>query len=133
MVAFQRLHHQSPAQEEGHQEDMVDVVNLDSVVVGEEDAMTTADRSMTEDPVEAFHRENGGEVKHHRSASLVMEEEEGEAVLVLVLAGQMAAGMREEEAVGDSWKTASRFTVDIPTISLCLFSCCQCRKICACG
>jgi hypothetical protein len=100
-AAFQRLHHQSPAQEEAYQEDMADVVILDSVVVEEEDAMTTGDRSMTEDPVEVFHQENGGEAKHHRSASLVMEEEEAEAVLVLVLAGQMAIGMDEVGAVGD--------------------------------
>lgn len=99
MAACQRLHHLSPAREEAHQEAMAVGVTLNSVVVGEEDATTIGDRSTTDGPVEAFHQENGGEVKHRRNVSLVMEEEEGEGQLVL--AGQRAIGTGEEGDVGD--------------------------------
>lgn len=109
MAAFQQLHHLLPAQEEVHQEGMAGVVTLVSVVVEEEDGMTT------EDPAEVSHQENGGEVKHHQSVSLVMGEEEEEAVL----ADQMAVGMEEAGAVGDSSGHARRSIMGTSIASSC--------------
>jgi hypothetical protein len=97
MAAFQQLHHLSPVQEEARLEDMADVVILDSAVVEEEEDMTREDHLMIGDLAEVSHRANGGEVKHRRSVSLAMEEEEEAAVLE----GQMAVGMDEEGEDGD--------------------------------
>ena len=60
--------------------------------------MTKGDRTMTEDPAEAFHQVNGGGAKHHRSVNLATVEEEE---VVLVLEDQTATGMDEEEEDGD--------------------------------
>lgn len=99
MAASQQLHHLSLRQEEAHRVVMADVAILDSVVVEEEDVMTTEDRLRTEDLVGEFRQENGGEAKHPQSVNLVMEEEEEE--VLVVLADQMAAGMGEAGVVGD--------------------------------
>jgi hypothetical protein len=77
---------------------MADVV-ISALGAVEEGADTmTEDHTMTEDPVEEFRPANGGVVKHHQSVSLGMVEEE-EAVLVL--GGQMAAGMGADGEGGD--------------------------------
>lgn len=59
--------------------------------------MMKGDHSTIGDLAEAFHQVNGGEVKHHRSVSLAMAEEEE----VVVLEGQMAIGMDEAGDDGD--------------------------------
>jgi hypothetical protein len=114
MVVYQlRLHRSQRLVEEDHRLDhtavveaermaSMGVVTLDMVEEEEEEGGLTTEE-MIGDSVEVCHRENGEEAKHHQTATLASEGDEGEVTAV--------TGVVEEEVGGSRVRILMHWTV----------------------
>ena len=105
MAVYQlRLHRSQRPAEEDHRLDRTAVVEaermasmgvatLDMVEEEEEEGDLTTEE-MIEDSVEVCHRENGEEAKHHQTATLASEGDEGEVTAVTGGVGEEGGGSR---------------------------------------
>lgn len=104
-VVYQlRLHQTQRPEEEDHLLDRTvgveaermastDVVTLD-MGEGEEEAGDLMTGETTEDLVEVYHRGNGEEAKHHQTATLALEGDEGEETAVTGVVEEEGGGSR---------------------------------------